>query len=299
MRIGKIVAAFAVVLASSAVAGTFTGPTSPYYLDDYNNRTIYVVQGTTVNSFAWAYSAVGPSCSIGALCELTMAVSSTVNTRPNSTPTTNEGGQYSLAGAPTGQRNPYPTPTGQTSEDSRDGTSDGTYNYYVAWNGSDNGDVYRTDLDWKNPVLLFTVSTTPGDSYLGIAYDPANNSLWISGWTVRTINDYSLKPGQIGTLLSSFNPGHLDSVGLGYDPADGTLWLGNVTAEQWEQWSTSGVLKQSGNLAGLPLPGNFYSGDFSITAPSAVPEPGSILLLATTLSAIALIRRRKRSPSPC
>jgi hypothetical protein len=32
-----------------------TGPTSPYYIDNFSDHTIYVVQGTSViNSFPWA-----------------------------------------------------------------------------------------------------------------------------------------------------------------------------------------------------------------------------------------------------
>lgn len=34
--------------ADIAVATPFTGPTSPYYLDDYSASTMYIVQGTSV-----------------------------------------------------------------------------------------------------------------------------------------------------------------------------------------------------------------------------------------------------------
>jgi hypothetical protein len=41
----------------------FTGPISPYYLDNYNDRHIYVVQGTSViNNFPWAYGTPGTPC---------------------------------------------------------------------------------------------------------------------------------------------------------------------------------------------------------------------------------------------
>ena len=43
---------------SAWASPVFTGPTSPYYLDNYNNQHIYVVQGTSViNRFPWVYSA--------------------------------------------------------------------------------------------------------------------------------------------------------------------------------------------------------------------------------------------------
>ena len=62
--------------ASSSWAIPFTGPTSPYYLDNYGNQTIDVVQGTNViNSFPWAYD---PGCTN--FCEGSLAVTNVVST---------------------------------------------------------------------------------------------------------------------------------------------------------------------------------------------------------------------------
>lgn len=56
-----LLAAATLLGAPSSWATPFTGPTSPYYLDDWSTQEIYVVQGTSViNSFPWAY---GPPCS--------------------------------------------------------------------------------------------------------------------------------------------------------------------------------------------------------------------------------------------
>jgi hypothetical protein len=47
----------------------------PYYIDNFNDHTIYVVQGTSViRSFPWAY---GPPC---AYCEESLAVTNVVST---------------------------------------------------------------------------------------------------------------------------------------------------------------------------------------------------------------------------
>ena len=78
----------------------------------------------------------------------------------------------------------------------------------------------------KNPVEIFS---RPGASqaWIGVAYDPQNNSLWISGYRTDVIADYSLN----GTLLSSFSTGlgtDLEADALGFDPADSTLWFAST-----------------------------------------------------------------------
>jgi hypothetical protein len=108
------------------------------------------------------------------------------------------GGQYTLAGTPTGTSWPTTPPlTGELYNAFYDGTSDGKHNYTV-----ENGNSFRsapkviaTDLNWQNPVGLFSLPGVPAD-YIGIAYDPQNDSLWISGYYTDVIADYSLN----GTL---------------------------------------------------------------------------------------------------
>src|ERR1700739_2161934 len=64
------IATFSILgLTEFASAGPLTlGPSSQYYLDDYNNSTIYVIQGTSViNSFAMAYGGSSNGFSEGML----------------------------------------------------------------------------------------------------------------------------------------------------------------------------------------------------------------------------------------
>lgn len=282
---------FTGLLASSAIASTFTGPTSPYYLDNYYTKTIYVVQGTSVvNSFPWAY---GADANGDPYNEGNLAVSSTVNTRPGSSPSGGQGGQYTLNGTPTGLTESHPTPAGVEDETSLDGTSDGLYNYYVQYFGQDSHgnhieNVYQTSLTWQNPTELFSVQTAPGSAYqyLGIAYDPTNQSLWISGNSSGAIKDYSLS----GTLLHSFSSGHNQNAALGYDQADNTLWISDGQTNLLEQYSTTGTLLQSGTPTGLPYDW-YLAGDFS--SGTGVPEPTYIPLLVTMVGAIVLTRRGK------
>ncbi len=88
----------AVCLAAIAFTGTAfasAGPTSPLYLtytfDLNGGHSIVVVQGNSITSFAEAY---------GAPDEVPIAVAGDVRTTGNSSTTI--GGQYSLAGTPTG-----------------------------------------------------------------------------------------------------------------------------------------------------------------------------------------------------
>ena len=120
--------------------------------------------------------------------------------------------------------------------------------------------------------------------FVGIAYDPLNNSLWLGGWAFPLMADYSLSGG----LLSSFTT---DSqvTALGFDAADGTLWYSSGQTSTLEQWSTDGVLLQSGSPDGLPGVA-FLSGDFG---PLAVAEPTSLALLGGGLFGMNAVRRRR------
>src|ERR1051326_3885686 len=86
-----------------AQATPFTGPVSAYYLDDYTNHTIYVVQGASViNSFAWAYGAgngADPNSNEGNLAVTAVVTTSGFGSYSGSPATA---GQYTLGGTPTG-----------------------------------------------------------------------------------------------------------------------------------------------------------------------------------------------------
>src|SRR5271157_3917289 len=190
----SVVALVAVTFAGVAHAGP--GPTSPLYLaysgaGSYTN--IAVVQGNSIISSFPDY---------GSGAQMPIAVYGDVRTTGYLGGS--KGGQYTLGGAPTGTI--YSLPIGEAF----DSTSDGSHNYLVDWG---TGNVYQTARDFTNPVLLFSA----GVQNLGITYDAANNSLWISGeYGTTYVTDYSLS----GTLLSSFSTGHDYNDALALDPAD-------------------------------------------------------------------------------
>jgi hypothetical protein len=182
-----------------AAAPAVAGPISQYYLTAGDAAMNWVVQGTGV-VISWPQ--------VGNL-EYPIVVLSTVRT--TSANGGAQGGEYTLAGAPTGTMFTNSLPGGQRMYD---GATDGLYNYAVSWLS---GEVTRCNLDWSTPQVLFNLGSTESD--LAITYDPSTNSLWIGEWNNAVIRNYTLS----GSLLSSFNVSTNNISCLALDPTDGTL----------------------------------------------------------------------------
>jgi len=282
-----IVAAAAMLISGS---GRAAGLTSELFLTvdpTTTSASVVGIQGTTVLlNVPQSPTPQGQS---------PIAVSSTVRTLGFGAGNSYVGAEYTLAGVPTGSTYPFPAALG--TEEVDDGTTDGSFNY--TW-GVTSGIAYRLNLDWTNPVPLFTLGNASG-SRLGITYDASNNSLWIAGFAgaIGTlISDYSLS----GTLLSSFNIGHGFSGALALNPADGTLWLSNLvsggtlTLEQYARSAPGSFGATQSMLSSQTHPGisdGAFGGEFRYTG-TVVPEPSTVLLAAIGVI-IGFALRRVRS----
>jgi hypothetical protein len=190
----------------------------------------------------------------------------------------NPGSEYTLPGVPTGVH--YPAIA-----DTYDAASDGSSIY--GWNLV-TATLTRYDLNWHPQQTLFSLGPNYGYAYMGITYDPQNNSVWLSPWSTGSLDtrgylyDYSLN-GHLLRTLSLADP-LANGNGLAYDPADHTLWFFNWRDQRYEQYSEDGQLL--GSMTGMT---RIYGAEFLI-----VPEPSAVAILAVAILVApfrALLRR--------
>jgi len=206
--------------------------TSELFITTSDTNDIYVVQGgEVIRQWKTVVSAQeGP-----------IAVNDSVRTAGINLQ--GQGAEYTLHGIDTGKRFLHPEGIAEL----HDGATDGEFNYVVE-DDKDVG-VFRTDLAWANPVLLFRL-TVPELHLVGIAFDETDSTLWLVGSTRfdPVIEHRTLD----GRLLGSFVPkGELNSA-LALDAADDTLWVAERTGQGvLRQYSKSGQLLQDLVVVGL------------------------------------------------
>ena len=161
-----------------------------------------------------------------------------------------------------------------------DGTTNGINNFGVECCGGTNS-VTAGDLYWQGQSALFGLP----DSGSGITYDVALGTLWVALFD-GTVHQYTMG----GVDLGSFNIGFLTR-GLAYDAVSDTLWgLSGSTFTQWDkQGNVLGTISSQtefGNPFGFEI-------DNGVTSKSAIPEPGTVLLLGSALALLGLVRKSR------
>lgn len=277
---------------AASVTGVADGPVSPLYLTGIESRggaNVYRIKVVQSGSVINAWDEVGSEPEVYKTFESAIAVSSSIKTLGGTICT---GAcdpyfpiyvaEYTLVGAFVGSSTLSAVPLHSPGQRDYlyDGTTDGSHNYAL---GTLTRNVYSFDSNWGNATILFTLPALPSSGlWLGITYDPSNNSLWVSGHNWSVVKNYTIG----GTLLSEFNLDNTSfgglATGLALDPADQTLWIVRENtfsgfAVRLEQYS-----KQGGLLGWTSDPAlqNFDSvgAEFPLSGPPATPQAAIRLL---------------------
>lgn len=186
-----------------------------------------------------------------------------------------------------------------------DGTTDGTDNFAV---GAQTGTVYRFDSGWQNGEELFSLPDPTLHLWLGITYDPSDNSLWLSSHLTETVLHTAMNGDVLGSFTMSYD--YNLAQGLAFDPADQSLWVArfctnpsgvcggtNYLGNRLEQYSRTGEFMGSviyNDLAGY---GSIIGMEFDMASASAVPEPSTLMLFGAGLLAATVHKTRRRPRS--
>ena len=229
-----------------------TAQTSELFITTSGTDDIFVVQGGAV-IHQWK--------KVVSTQESPIAVIDTVRTTGNSPGS--QGAEYTLDGDDTGERFQHPEGIGTF----YDGTTDGVkFNYGVVIDGEEVNRVFRTDLDWANPEVLFAVDR----AFMGITFDTTDNTLWLGGFSDEPIIEHRSLDGE---LLGSFVPKGDLNTGLALDPADDTLWVAEGRGQKiLRQYSKDGELLQDlviGGLNGQTIGAEFQ---FQLSVPRCLYE---------------------------
>jgi hypothetical protein len=181
------------------------------------------------------------------------------------------GTEYTDAGVPTGTH--Y-----TAAPDVFDAASDGIHIY--GWN-VDLATLMCYDLNWDHGQSLFSLGPSHSYEYMGITYDPKNNTIWLASW-LNINQGHLFNYSMDGTLLQTLAlpSGTELGSGLAYDAADDTFWMYNSRNERLEQYSRNGDL-----LGTISERTRIHGLEFAV-----VPEP-SVMAVVGMAALLFSIRR--------
>lgn len=127
---------------------------------------------------------------------------------------------------------------------------------------------------------LISLSFQPGD----LVMNPLDNTFWITGFSNHRVEHVNTD----GTVLSSFATGlsgNFEGIGLALD--NNSLYVASNGSNMVKHFDLNGNLLGSFNVAG---PSSML---FLTVVPAATPEPGSTMLVLTSLALLAAHHRRR------
>ena len=254
-------------------SGTGFTQTSTLYVTDGDAARLAIVQGGVLQAVQATHVKGYPLTVTGSVW-----IGDYDGTQPNTI-------EYDLTGAPTGNTVLY------TSIQAVDGATNGIGSWQLGSAFGTLGQVFFSPtLNFQGSTHVFNV---PGNDVVGITYDSASGTLWISD-RFRILN-YSTT----GTLLGEFD--HSSGRGcIAYEPATDTLWYVTNSSNTITQYSKAGTVLQALTVAGLQS--NNWGCEFPMSTlgpPPQLPDPIPALgawgaaLLATLLLGLALVLLRR------